>query len=321
MTGSFWEYRVSPEECNRILNRAGLPPAVAIARIPRGEVNAVFDVSLVDGRRVIFKVQIRPGRPAEHLLREREACDLLRRATRVPVPEVLAVDVSREVLPYRYSLLTFLEGADAVDALGTLTLEDQRLVARSLGRRLAEVHGVTASAWPEPALPWRRSRAEWTAMVEEQFRDVVRKHRRRGFVPRPVLEQAEALWEEVRPRLGRGHFGLLHGDGHLANAKMSASTREIGGLFDFDQTDVGEAEFDLAPMETWRLDGWEECLREEFYDGYQGARPLAPGHEARVRGYTLLRYLRTLWAYQGPVQHEHGGGVNAEAVARLVTGR
>ena len=312
----FRGYQVPLDQCNRILQKASLAEAHSVCRFPRGEVSACFALELADESRVVLKVQIRTSAP-QLLFAEREACALLC-AAGVPVPEVLRVDVSEEVLPHGYSLLTWLPGQDVVDALPGLEPADRRQVVRSLGRRLAQVHAVRRPAADASVLPWRRTIDKWAAERECEFRKLVREHRLRGFIPRCVLDRAEAAWEKWHQYLGHGHLCLLHGDGNLANAKVCCSRPEVTGIFDFDQTDVGEAEFDFAPMETWRLEGWEEHLRAEFHAGYREQLPFAPGHGDRVRAYTLLRDLRIVLAYQGPNRPPYGAGSSTETIQRLI---
>jgi aminoglycoside phosphotransferase (APT) family kinase protein len=315
MSDSFREYQVSVEECNRALSHAGLPPATVVTRIPRGEVNAVFTVTLADERRVILKVQLRPGRPAAHLLREREACDRLRRVTRIPVPEVLALDTTRELLPYGYSVLSYLEGEDAADVFPRLGSEGQRRLFRALGGTLAEIHAVPLPE-EETALPVRRSAEEWDEAQERAFETAVAWHAGRVFLPAWLLREAEARWAEGTA--GGPELCLLHGDFQPSNVRVSRR-HFITGVCDFDQTDIGRAEFDLAALEMWLPEGRAD-LREAMYEGYAEVRPVTPALQEGVQRNMLLRHLQSMVAYEGPVRGPHGGGSSAEAIARAVVG-
>ena len=208
-------YRVSLEDCNRILHSALLPEARAVCRCPRGLVSACFVLELTDGSRVVLKVQIRKS-DTLLLFREREACALLRTAG-VPVPEVLRVDVSRGLLPYCYSLLTWLPGEDVVEALPGLQPAGWRPIVRSLGRILARVHTVTKPATNASVLPWGRSVDQWVAERDFEFHELVQQHRRQCFIPGDVLNEVDAAWRKWHQWLGRGHFCLLHGHGNFAN--------------------------------------------------------------------------------------------------------
>jgi len=245
-------YQVPKEKLDRILLHCSLPKALYSCRIPVGEASALFLLVLPQGNRAVLRVwNVCDSRARA----DGEACTLLHSAG-LPVPMLLApVDTSRKLLEHAYSLLSWLPGEDAWRAFGRFGPADQRRMIRSLGRRLAQVHTLTIPSADTSVLPWGRPTHEWAAEREYEFQQLVRQHRTRCLIPGKVMDETEAAWEKWRQWLGHGHFCLLHGDANLANAKVSFPEPEISGLFDFDQTDIGEAERDFAPMETWRLKG------------------------------------------------------------------
>jgi len=315
----FNEYRVSQDACNRILRRAGLPPAARVERVPRGEVNAVFEVVLADDRRVMLKVQIRPGRPVDHLVREQEMCRLLVCQSRLRVPEVLTVDSAQDLLPHNYSLLSHLPGVDAADVLSELAVEEQRSLFRALGQILAGIHAVPVRPVPaHSALPLSRSSCEWDGLQEHAFRVTMERHRAYGFLPEWQLREAEAAWARTASLRDVPRLSLLHGDFQPANIKVDPSCSAVLGVYDFDQADVGRPEHDLSALELWVAEDRED-LREQFHDGYSEVLPLVSDFTERVRAYALLRGLQLILAYQGPVRWKLGGAT-PEMIARLAAG-
>jgi len=314
----FRDYSVSLDECAAILRRASLPGARAVRRIPRGEVNCLFDVELVDGRRVVLKVQVRGPRP-EALHREREACSLLAKAG-IRGPSVIDTNTSRDLIPSNYSLLSYVPGLDGDAALKEFSSAEQAEVFRWLGRTLGRIHAIDVAGEPTVcALPAGRPAAEWAAMQSRRFEAAHMRHKQHGYLPGRILDDARAFWAERRSLLGRGRrLCLLHGDYQVWNVKLAPPAREIAGVLDLDQVDVGEPEFDFAALECGLLSTRAD-LREAFRAGYSEIGAGDEVSEARAQAYTLLRHLELMLAYQGPVRYPDGAVSDAGAIARLIS--
>jgi len=319
MVEEFRNYAVGSDQCARVLQRASLPAARALSRVLRGEVNAVFSVELVEGRQVVLKVQARGSRP-ERLLREKEACHLLRQTGSITVPTVLAIDAQEDILPFSYSILTHLPGLEGDAVWPSLSWDEQIEVSRSLGRTLAHIHAAPLTHRPAPkVLPVNRSPRDWVAEQHGRFEEAWRHHRACSYLPSWLLSQVSAFWKQRESLLSdTSTLCLLHGDYGLANVKLSRRASEVSGVFDLDQVDIGAPEFDLAVVQT-SVVGRRHELREAFYNGYLRHCTLQAGFEERVTVYTLLRHLDMMLAYQGPVRQWDGTASDPETIARLVS--
>src|SRR5688572_23677735 len=60
--------------------------------------------------------------------------------TEVPVPDVIRVDASKSLVPYRYIILTKLNGTTVSDSWRQLSDSQQGQVAYAVGRCLAVIH-------------------------------------------------------------------------------------------------------------------------------------------------------------------------------------
>ncbi|MBN1458794.1 MAG: phosphotransferase [Armatimonadetes bacterium] len=319
MADAFQSYTVTPGHCARALQRASLPAARTFSRVRRGEVNAVFSVELVEGRQVVLKVQARGSRP-ERLLREKEACHLLRQTGSITVPTVLAIDAQEDILPFSYSILTHLPGLEGDAVWPSLSWDEQIEVSRSLGRTLAHIHAAPLTHRPAPkVLPVNRSPCDWVAEQHGRFEAAWRHHRACSYLPSWLLSQVSEFWKQRESLLSdTSTLCLLHGDYGLANVKLSRRASEVSGVFDLDQVDIGAPEFDLAVIQT-SVVGRRHELREAFYNGYLRHCTLQAGFEERVTVYTLLRHLDMMLAYQGPVRQWDGTASDPETIARLVS--
>lgn len=318
MPDDFHAFSVDLSTCNRLLKRAGLPYARAIFRIPRGEVNAVFDLALADGQRVVLKVQARGPRP-HALLRECEACSLLAQSSNVPVPKFINLNTEQDIMPYCYALLTRLPGFDGDVAWHDYSTTDQRTLLHLLGQTLARIHAVDLSCHANlTALPVNRSPADWATIQRARFDAARQQHSTRGYLPPSLLADIRQFWEERAALLDDANsLCLVHGDYQLGNIKLQPPNTVACGVLDLDQADISHPEFDLAAMESSILTERPD-LKEAFYHGYAGGRQLDASFHSRVALYALLRYLEVILAYQGPVRFQYGGQSSAESIARLI---
>lgn len=319
MQNDFWTYSVSLDQCRRILCRAGLPPPSSVRRIPRGEVNAVFDLKLADDRHVILKVQAR-GPRAEALLQERDASRLLARHLGTSVPEIIDLNSERDILAHNYALLTHVQGVDGDAAWLEYPEADQAAAMTSLGETLARFHSCPLPAPADlSALPTGRTPEDWTALQRTWYERAVGEHARRGYLPPGLLTEVRRFWQERAPLLDQSEaLCLLHGDWQLWNVKLRPPSTNVAGVLDLDQVDIGHPEFDFAAIETGIL-STRPRLRDIFYEGYAGRSLLHSESRRRTELYALLRHLDLMLAYQGPVKFPAGGGSSAEEIARLVT--
>jgi fructosamine-3-kinase len=254
-------------------------------------------VRLSDGRQSWF-VKINASSMLDMFEAERAGLEELERANAIRVPRPLAVGS---------------EGAQS-----WLVLEDIRFgqpragSARDAGRRLAALHGTTASAFG-----WRRDNTigatpqpnAWTASWLEFWRDQRLGHQlrlaaRNGFGGRlqtlgeRLIELLPALLDHAPPP------SLLHGDLWGGNIGYTVDGEPV--IYD-PAVYYGDREADLAMTELFGGFGGE------FYAGYREAWPLDAGYATRKILYNLYHVLNHLNLFGG------GYGAQAESMtARLL---
>lgn len=210
--------RQSPETLRTMIERAFGPQQVPdgegfATELTYGFFNALYRIRLADGKEVVLKIAPPAGVPVlthEHDMMRNEiaAMDLVRRASAVPVPEVLHADLSREVCDADYFFMEHVDAtcfgiaADAgqlpahvVDAgfehLGSLNRDLNAIV----GTHFGPVRGPGFGTWREAA----------TTMFRTVLADGVRAAVDLGWDPEVVLkafeDRADVLDDVTGPRL------------------------------------------------------------------------------------------------------------------------
>lgn len=228
---------------------------------------------------------------------------LVRRETSLPVPRVLASDVSGErTRPYHVT-----EHVDAPNLHGrfaTCSRETQITLLAAAGRALAELHrGVRF----ESSGPLRADgetvtvapHASWGAFLAtlvEQWVDELEASR--------FADIHETFTTALTPRTFLGIDPdpvCLHFD--YAPGNLLARGDELVGIVDWGFAVAGHAEYDLFQFEKNVLLGQiddqsvRDALRSHVYAGYRERAPLAPGWERRRAFYRVVYKLASMRSF------------------------
>ncbi|MEV5710335.1 aminoglycoside phosphotransferase family protein [Actinoallomurus sp. NPDC052274] len=292
--------RLSGVELDALARRALGAGVVASVELTDGFVNAVWRLTLDDGREVVLKLS--PSPELEQLSYERfllrteaEAYELAA-AAGVPVPALLGAVFDDPVLGGDCLLLDALDGVswndvepDGADAL-----------RRELGRHLARLHTVTGAVfgYPYAGITGPTWRAAYLAMAGALLADV---ERYPTPLPLPVEEigavltaASPVLDEVVTPRLV--HFDVWPGNVFL---DLTATPR-IQAIIDHERAFWGDP---LAEFVTPTIFGE---LREDdpLLAGYREVTPLELTSAARVRLDLYRAYLYLIMLVEnGPRQY------------------
>jgi len=261
-----------------LFEKLGLPAPQSVVQDEEGWVNPCF---FVDETVVRFNARD-PHEPKHH--RERSAYALARDAG-LPVPQVLALDESREAAPFSVLVTERLPGRSLEASWAEVPESRRDAVAEQSGRLLAALHEIELESFGElPGVDgqgpgtWRgwltaRCEAELEQAREEQVFDESERARYRALFER----EAPGLEAVTSPRLVHRdyHFSnLLHVDGHLS------------AVLDFEWAIAGDPEADLlnanaiAQVEPRAADRWLAAYRE--------LRPEREGAGRRRRLYQSL---------------------------------
>ena len=295
---------VSPAEAVTAIVEREFPDAAAGRVTPaRGGRKTTVLVDLPDGR-VAVSLCDDPAHESRFAVEPR-VMELVRRETGLPVPAVLARDLTKRAVPYMYFVAQAPGGYDPRRRYKYLPRRvRERLLVRA-GAYLGELHarveldavgplrpddgGVAVE--PEPSWPafLERSMREWSAALDGgRFEDL-----------RPTFE---AVADDCSTVLD-GTFApvLLHFDYRPAN--LLVRDGEVVAVLDWGLARAGHAEYDffkfeknflLAHFETPAI---RDALREYVHRGYRSVHGLDPGWRRRRAFYRVAYKLESVRSF------------------------
>lgn len=212
--------------------------------------------------------------------------------TSIPMPEILAVDVSCRDWPWRYLIRTYIPGQEWAAARQKMSGKERSDAYRQVGEAVAQLHAIRFHAFGQLAadggvegtgayLPALRAHAEG-CIESPRLRDL--------FFS--ALGSRRHLFRDVRDA------ALCHEDLHQHNILFQAvqGRWHLATILDFDKAWAGHHETDLA-----RLDLWTGMTSREFWEAYQAISPVDPLYRERRPIYQLLWCLECAWPTPGHV--------------------
>lgn len=296
---------VSPAEAVTTIVEREFPDAAAGRVTPaRGGRKTTFLVDLPD-ERVAVSLCDDPAHEPQFAVEPR-VMELVRRETDLPVPAVLASDLTKRAVPYPYFVTRAVEGYDPRRRYRYLPRRVREDLLVQAGRYLGELHarvelaaagrlrpasgrGVAVDAeasWPTFL---ERSMREWSASLDGgRFEDLV-----------PTFE---AVADDCSTVLD-GAFApvLLHFDYRPAN--LLVRDDEVVAVLDWGLARAGHAEYDffkfeknflLAQFETPAI---RDAHREAVYRGYRSVHGLDPGWRRRRAFYRVAYKLESVRSF------------------------
>lgn len=195
---------------------------------------------------------------------------IVRERTSIPMPEIVAVDVSYAVYPWRYLIKTFIPGDVWADVRGKLQGEDLKQAYNQIGQAVGELHQIIFEHFGD--VDQANDGNFFMTLIERVAANIGHKAIREEFLA--LLEANQNLFRNVtQPR-------LCHEDLHPYNIlfHQSAGEWQLATILDFDKAWAGHHEIDLAKVELWMGmtgDGFWERYSQimTLDDGYAQRRP------------------------------------------------
>ena len=199
--------------------------------------------------------------------------------TSVPMPEILAVDISYQTWPWRYFIKAHVPGQEWAVVRPQLSREELSNAYQQLGNAVAQLHVIHFPTFGELAVDGSvLGNKPYFATLTEHARSSIQNARLRDLFY-SVLEKQRHLFSDVRQP------GLCHEDLHKYNILFQHRQGQwhLATILDFDKGWAGHHETDLA-----RLELWEGVMSDEFWPSYEAICPIAPLYKQRRPIYQLL---------------------------------
>ncbi len=192
------------EEAVRIAESFARQPVISIERFETGLAHYVYDVTLGDGRKVVARLAS-PGNDAT--LAGAVYWSQKLRPLGVPLPELLAYDLTRQKFNYAYLLLERLPGQDLGLVYPGLSVPQKR----DLAREIARIQGIVNALPPGPGYGFALSyeanlKASWTVVLGDLARTRLWIKQAGVFKPqvvdrvRKALARFEPYFAEIAPK-------------------------------------------------------------------------------------------------------------------------
>src|ERR1051326_8600416 len=221
---------ITPAEVQRLFDRHGLGRVHTVAPRRGGQINGVF---LINGR---FVLRLRPPEKKAGAFAT-EAALFERLRGRLLVPEVLACDASRELVPFDYLLCARLPGDNLVRAWLGASERERRWLVLQVAQVIRALHeerfpacGAFQAGELAPAPSWR-------AYLAERFFRRLERLRLLPAADPDLLHALEAFWRRHEAALEDRPSVLVHRDLHFGN--LLVEERRITGVLDFEAALAG----------------------------------------------------------------------------------
>ncbi|HUR49007.1 MAG TPA: aminoglycoside phosphotransferase family protein [Acidimicrobiales bacterium] len=216
----------------RATSVVGIGTPLSITQLPVGMSNAVFDVALVGGGRVVARVSsVAKNRYAmETRVMERV------RLAGIPCPEIYGV---QEVGDLAVMLIEYLPGVRLAEA------QEGPNLAGTCGEMLARVHSIGVTGVGNLASSGNGESDSLDRWFVDEFEPSLARAATAGDDRvRRTVEQVRSEFESARPALRAASCGLVHGDYSPSNILVHGG--QISGVIDWESAKGGPAAFDFG---------------------------------------------------------------------------
>ena len=224
---------------------------------------------------------------------EREAFlyDLLPKRD-IPTPQCLGFDSSREIIPEKYIIVSYIPGVSLSVGFKNLDKEIQQKLSFQMGTIIRKIHNVTTEDLNGSEL--FGSKTDWKKLYEKEFAFYLEEALKGKYFSPEIEEEIKKIFQQFQNLISdlENELRLVHSDFSASNIQINAG--RVVGIFDFEWSHIGDPLWDLQklPINFQMGDGFS---REIFLKGY-GMESPTEEEMIRIKMYTLHQGLWETWA-------------------------
>jgi fructosamine-3-kinase len=235
--------------------------------------------------------------------------DLIQRETDVSVPECVARDASKNVIPEYYHILRKMKGYSPSNHSSRTSFSDlnegrKMNILQQLGKSIARFHQIEFDSFGELRVENQKLTVEekkgWPELFQDMISFWVQKIEGGRFddlIPeiKEVVDNKLSLLEEVETSV------LVHREIDCKNILID--NEELVGILDWESCIAGHNEFDLVTAEgrilahNFNDDSEWEKYRKKLYQSYQDTNELEIGWKERRQLYLLYPLILEMFFY------------------------
>lgn len=287
------QYKISNDTIGKILNKHNLGNLKSIIPIKAGLINPAF---LINDSFVlrIDKSEHLKNVPGHETRFEREAfLYKLLPCKGVPTPTCLVFDGSGEIIPEKYTIISYIKGDSLSNGFKNCSKKTQQILSIQMGQLLNKIHDVLpedlniSSNLFGPSIDWKeRYKKEFNIYLDAAIKG--------KYFTRKVEGEIKETFKKFQCQISNlsNELRLVHGDFSVGNIQIDNG--KIVGVFDFEWSHIGDPLWDLQklPINFQLGNGFS---RESFLKGYGMERPTEE-ERTRIKMYTLHQGLWEIWA-------------------------
>lgn len=286
------QYTISNDTIEKILKKYSLGNLKSCVPLTAGLINPAF---LINGRYVlrVDRSDHLKNVPGHETRFEREAFlyDLLPKKG-IPTPQCLGFDSSRELIPEKYIIISYIKGVSLSDGCKYLDKETQQKISFQMGEILKKIHSV----FPEDlnGSELFGTKTEWKKLYEKEFTFYLNEAIKGIYFSPEIEEEIKITYQKFQNQVSdlENALRFVHSDFSASNIQVN--NEKIVGIFDFEWSHIGDPLWDLQklPINFQLGDGFS---RENFLKGY-GMENLTTEEQIRIKMYSIHQGIWEIWA-------------------------
>lgn len=273
----------------------------SISRMGSGICNEVYLVTL-DNKEVIARL----NKEERFLLGSHNHIPLFK-SKGIVVPDILAEDYSKQIIPYAYQVLSKLEGQDIDKVIYTLTDEQLKTVAKEISNVFQQLKDVPTNG--KYGVVWGDERelvSSWGESIRHMSNVVIGWGEKTGVIDDFLRTVLEELNEKYKDYFDSVKSVLYFGD--MSSKNVMIHNGQFSGLVDLDSLAQGDHLETIGRIKA----SWYGSHHGAVYtEAVMDAEGLDAEQRKIVTMYALLN--RTYWTMENGVQFNQ----NTKAVVNL----
>jgi aminoglycoside phosphotransferase (APT) family kinase protein len=221
-------------------------------------------------RQPTIDVMVKIAGPKAHLASQFDRTVAIHRlvssSTNIPLPEIIAADVTRQLWPWRYLIYASVPGIQWADICHHLNEDKLAGAYRQLGEAVGQLHRIEFPAFGEidPQGLVMQPSLDFLSVLKRRALQQIKNYRNQQLIL-DVMDQHSHWFQNVK------ESRLCHEDLHGYNILLKQESGEwrLAAILDFDKAWAGHSEIDLARLEIWR-----GMTSPEFWSAYRSLQPL-----------------------------------------------
>ncbi len=272
------DLRFSPAALQQICDKYNLGKIQDLSYSQSGKVNPCIFIN----NAYVIRFNVRDPQIPK-FRREKRAMELLKER-KILVPEVIALNEERAILPHDFLICRRIEGKELYQVWETLEAETQEQLCDEMGEILTKIHQIHLPKFGA-ILPDGLQFDKWSDCVLHKLQLAIEEAQALQLFEAEMYQQALQIFDNHIALLDTvEEASLVHNDYHLGN--MMVNEGHIAGILDFEWSFAGDGEYDFRDPLTF------EGLTEKMLLSYQKYHPLSPEYPQKSRLYRLLLYLQ-----------------------------